>query len=883
GETSLQLKQIDLAKEMEAIKKFSFLDEVEENGTSSCSPSITEPTWKLTLSWQSWSRTIQPPTSRDKPHHPTQSFFFRHRLWIPIAKLLGKWRVLHKSNYPNIGIDKIKLLNGDGIKSYTKTTEGAVESLGKAHALSMSPDTPTTPFQHSPNDCPEAELLVNAGDYILVWGDVDEDGFFDGELLDGRRGLVPSNFVEKLEGEDLIDFHSQVILGLGDCDDSVCTSVPQDLDFISSSDDNEERAPYSRGAVSLNASTPYPNTLHDDEEFEDGARSKNALPPPQQLTVEMQLNKSFLVAWNAPGTGEDEDDNKKHKKLSGEIASYSVIVDGSLHSSVVATGSDMCLKALSLHRISVKSVAAKDGSGKKPSQEAACTMVIGKDAPLGPTGLKSSKITSTSCNITWIPSNTNFLHSICSSGCLPTRPRWAFSQHKYKVTIRAKNIRQAAPAQILSCDNLLDNLSSQIEIRTLPEGLPDPPLDVRVDEAPEHPEQWCISWLPVTINPSGTSNGALVVGYVVYCDDKHLQDVDSGTADHVCVPKRRPAAFITVRTKLLSPLEDEATKMRELTLNYNGFSHDMDSDIGPSELSDIAEEPEEEERKKMHWVSSPDDGKKNLFPPRFSRLPTRDTSRQTLSNLSSSQSQSYPQQENKSSGLNNHNSTPLSITTKIPPSRDKNHPKTLHDVPEPGRLRGRTSIPGRWLLLGESNGCSGYVPCNMVSEVQVDDERVAEELFRDQSGQEDRINSTNNNKAREDRWGDIYEDSNFKRKLALYDYDPAELSPNVDSEVELSFRTGDIIEVFGEMDDDGFYLGEFGGKRGLVPSNFLTDVPQGYEPKKVFDKLAQRKASPTQLWWESWTLSAAATKDSWAAASMVIFTTESSTRAHTPV
>ena len=49
-----------------------------------------------------------------------------------------------------------------------------------------------------------------AGDYILVWGDADEDGFFDGELLDGRRGLVPSNFVEKLEGEELLDFHRQV-------------------------------------------------------------------------------------------------------------------------------------------------------------------------------------------------------------------------------------------------------------------------------------------------------------------------------------------------------------------------------------------------------------------------------------------------------------------------------------------------------------------------------------------------------------------------------------------------------------------------------------------------------------------------------------------------
>lgn len=31
---------------------------------------------------------------------------------------------------------------------------------------------------------------------------------------------------------------------------------------------------------------------------------------------------------------------------------------------------------------------------------------------------------------------------------------------------------------------------------------------------------------------------------------------------------------------------------------------------------------------------------------------------------------------------------------------------------------------------GEVAGRSGYVPCNMVSEVQVDDERVAQELLK---------------------------------------------------------------------------------------------------------------------------------------------------------
>lgn len=84
------------------------------------------------------------------------------------------------------------------------------------------------PFQHSPNDSPEAELQVNAGDYILAWTEADEDGFYDGELLDGRRGLVPSNFVERLSGGDeLAEFYQQVVLGMGDCDDSVCTSIPQ--------------------------------------------------------------------------------------------------------------------------------------------------------------------------------------------------------------------------------------------------------------------------------------------------------------------------------------------------------------------------------------------------------------------------------------------------------------------------------------------------------------------------------------------------------------------------------------------------------------------------------------------------------------------------------
>ena len=46
------------------------------------------------------------------------------------------------------------------------------------------------------------------------------------------------------------------------------------------------------------------------------------------------------------------------------------------------------------------------------------------------------------------------------------------------------------------------------------------------------------------------------------------------------------------------------------------------------------------------------------------------------------------------------------------------------------------------------------------------------------------------------------------------------------TQTELAFMTGDVIYVFGEMDEDGFYMGQLAGTgaRGLVPSNFLAEA-----------------------------------------------------------
>ncbi|KAL5968782.1 RIMS-binding protein 3A [Taenia solium] len=52
--------------------------------------------------------------------------------------------------------------------------------------------------------------------------------------------------------------------------------------------------------------------------------------------------------------------------------------------------------------------------------------------------------------------------------------------------------------------------------------------------------------------------------------------------------------------------------------------------------------------------------------------------------------------------------------------------------------------------------------------------------------------------------------------------------PILSKQIELKFRAGDRILILSEMDEDGFYVGqlESSGRRGLVPSNFLRELPR---------------------------------------------------------
>ncbi|XP_039588816.1 peripheral-type benzodiazepine receptor-associated protein 1 isoform X6 [Passer montanus] len=181
---------------------------------------------------------------------------------------------------------------------------------------------------------------------------------------------------------------------------------------------------------------------------------------------------------------------------------------------------------------------------------------------------------------------------------------------------------------------------------------------------------------------------------------------------------------------------------------------------------------------------------------------------------------------------------------------------------------------------GECAGREGYIPCNMVSEVPVESSELKQQLLKQGFLPADTESSGNgtfsppprrqtvpppkprrSKKAGLDKQecksqpGQKHKDIETelltpRRMVAAFDYNPKESSPNTDVEAELTFSAGDVITVFGSMDDDGFYYGELNQQRGLVPSNFLEAAPLDGDTAKEFhskDKEASPLSAESQL------------------------------------
>ncbi|XP_071317042.1 RIMS-binding protein 2 isoform X2 [Trachinotus anak] len=405
-----------------------------------------------------------------------------------------------------------------------------------------------------PNDNPEVELPLTAGEYIYVYGDMDDDGFYEGELMDGRRGLVPSNFVERVSDDDVMSTHHPET---GDMShnsllDSSLHSASHQHHLhvgVSASEVTEASAASGPASAPLDSASalavPAPLTNGLDLDLEEVG--VDIVPYPRKLTLIKQLAKSIIIGWDPPLVPAGW----------GNVWSYNVYVDQELRFNVpfgaqtkaVLERLDINLKA---YRVSVQSLTEKG-----LSDQLRCSMLVGRDVCVAPTQLRVERITATSANLTWLPSNSNYVHivslneeecELVKAGCYSLCLNSLLPSLQYTVKVEARPHRTPWELPV----ERREHRSTTITFTTLMAGPPDAPLDVQLEHGPS-PGIALISWLPVTIDAAGTSNGVRVTGYTIYADKKKVLEVSSPTAGSALlgpsqIQSLQAAQELTVRT-----------------------------------------------------------------------------------------------------------------------------------------------------------------------------------------------------------------------------------------------------------------------------------------------------------------------------------------------
>uniref|UniRef100_A0A8C2I4L0 RIMS-binding protein 2 n=1 Tax=Cyprinus carpio TaxID=7962 RepID=A0A8C2I4L0_CYPCA len=746
-----------------------------------------------------------------------------------------------------------------------------------------------TPFSYNPydgpNEHPEAELPLVAGKYLYVYGTMDEDGFYEGELLDGQQGLVPSNFVDFVQDEEL-------------------PSVPL-LDRIKEpSYLNHSPASMPSSAVSTLSTLLSENNGTGTLDVNIDEIGEDIVPYPRRITLIKQLAKSVIISWDPPVV------------LPGwtSINGYNVLVDQEVRMSVPFGGRTKSLieklnLATCTHRISIQSMTERG-----LSDPLRCTLLVGKDVVVAPYYLRVENITQVSAELTWMPSNSNYSHMIFLNDVeYDVVKPGGYKYHFYNLKpMTVYKIRVVARPHQMPWQLPLEQREKKevsVEFCTQPAGPPLPPQDVQVQMG-QTPGVLQIRWKPPSLTSTGTSNGASVIGYIVCTKGQKIAEIMYPTADFVTVELNRiqglEAREVIVRTisaqgesqdspvatiphnllvahphghpphpppypqphpRAPSPLPPPSHPGHTLEPPHiEGRRSPSPQRILPqpqgvpipntyytessrgSDLSDIMEEDEEELYSEMQL----EEGRRRSI-----------NSHNTLKILGSSPSTGRSDRLDHSGRRTSHGCPPPQRRPMTVPSidghggRDRRSPDYYESEPEdlsrifvamfdydplsmsPNPDAAVEELPfkeGQIIkVFGEKDtdgfyraeicGRRGLIPCNMVSEIQTDDDEMVDQLLKQGFLP---LNTPIEKIERNKRSGRQHQVST-RRMVALYDYDPRESSPNVDVEAELTFCAGDVITVFGEIDEDGFYYGELNGHKGLVPSNFLEEVPDDVE------------------------------------------------------
>uniref|UniRef100_A0A9J7ZDB6 RIMS-binding protein 2 n=1 Tax=Cyprinus carpio carpio TaxID=630221 RepID=A0A9J7ZDB6_CYPCA len=413
------------------------------------------------------------------------------------------------------------------------------------------------PFD-GPNDNPEVELPLTAGEYIYVYGDMDDDGFYEGELMDGRRGLVPSNFVERVSDDDFMSSHHHQA---GD----MSHNSFQESSFHSGSErlhQHHLRFAHStseRTETSTTASAPGDNAkanpanpalavpLSNGLDLDLEEVGVDTVPYPRKLALIKQLAKSVIIGWESPLVPAGW----------GTVSSYNVYVDHELRLNVpFGTQTKAVLERLDLAQKSYR-IAVQCLTERGNSDQLRCSMLVGRDVSVAPTHLRIERIMATSASLTWLPSNSNYVHivslndeecELVKAGCYSLCLSNLTPNMHYNVKVEARPHRTAWELP----PECRERKTAVTSFTTLSAGPPDAPLDVQLEQGPS-PGIAQISWLPVTIDAAGTSNGVRVTGYTIYADKKKVLEVSSPTAGSALIgPSQiqtlQAARELTVRT-----------------------------------------------------------------------------------------------------------------------------------------------------------------------------------------------------------------------------------------------------------------------------------------------------------------------------------------------
>ncbi|XP_074976115.1 RIMS-binding protein 2 isoform X13 [Caretta caretta] len=387
------------------------------------------------------------------------------------------------------------------------------------------------PFD-GPNENPEAELPLTAGKYLYVYGDMDEDGFYEGELLDGQRGLVPSNFVDFVQ-----DNESRLSSTVGSEQDQ---NVINHSGHALEGDSLLELNPPSHIESSVINNGTGTLDMNIDEIGED------IVPYPRKITLIKQLAKSVIVGWEPPVVPPGW----------GTINSYNVLVDKEIRMNVSFGSRTKALieklnTATCTYRISIQSITSRG-----TSDELLCTLLVGKDVIVAPSHLKVDNITQISAELSWLPTNSNYSHVIFLNEeefDIVKSASYKYQFFKLKPNMAYKVKVMAKPHQMpwqLPLEQR-EKKEAFVEFSTLPAGPPAPPQDITI-QAGSTPATIQVSWKPPTLTCTGTSNGANVTGYGVYAKGQRVAEVIFPTAENTFVELMKirnvEAKEVTVRT-----------------------------------------------------------------------------------------------------------------------------------------------------------------------------------------------------------------------------------------------------------------------------------------------------------------------------------------------